>query len=128
MTGCLTCFPGQLHECVHAFLAVAALRRHRGDVVPAHGLDDVHHGLSLEAVRGNHAGEEVIAPVVAQLGRCGGVADLRDLRGGAETDGAGLEEGGAFVHTDVKKKTTDKKTKKKNVEDGTGSVVTLKVR
>lgn len=103
VTGCLTCFPGQLHEGVHALLAVAALRRHRGDVVPAHGLDNVHHGLSLEAVRGNHTGEEVVAPIVAQLRRRGGVADLWDLRGGAETDRAGLEEGGAFVHTDVKK-------------------------
>lgn len=75
----LTCFSGQLHESVHSLLSITALRGHSGDVVPAHGLDDVHHGLGLEAVWRDHSGEEVITPVVTQFWGSGCVTDLRDL-------------------------------------------------
>lgn len=74
-----TCFSGDLDEGLDAALAVVSLRGERGHVVPLHGCDDVHHGLGLVRVWRHHAGEEVIAGVVAQLGRRGGVADLRDL-------------------------------------------------
>lgn len=75
----LTCFFGELREGLHSLLAVAALRGDGGDVGPAQGPDDVHHGLGLERVGGNHPREEVVALVVAQLGGCGGVADLWNL-------------------------------------------------
>ncbi|TNN42589.1 hypothetical protein EYF80_047211 [Liparis tanakae] len=58
----------------------AALRGDGGDVGPAQGPDDVHHGLGLERVRGNHPREEVVAPVVAQLRGRRRVADLWDLK------------------------------------------------
>lgn len=75
----LTCFFGELCEGLHSLLAVAALRGDGGDVGPAQGPDDVHHGLGLEGVGGNHPREEVVALVVAQLRGCGGVADLWNL-------------------------------------------------
>ena len=59
--------------------AVIPLRGQGGHVVPAHGRDDVQHGLSLVGVGRDHAGEEVVAGVVAQLRGRGGVADLGDL-------------------------------------------------
>lgn len=80
----LTCLSGELHEGVYPFFPVAALRGHCGHVVPAQGLDDVHHGLGLEAVRRDHPREEVVAPVIAQLRGSGRVADLRNLQGGTE--------------------------------------------
>lgn len=75
-----TCFSGYLEESVDAALAVVALRGQRGDVVPAHGFDDVHHGLGLVGVRRDHTGEELITALVTQLRGCGGVTDLGDLR------------------------------------------------
>lgn len=63
----LTVFSGLLDERVHAALPVVSLRGHGGDVVPAHGFDDVHHGLGLVRVRRDHPGEEVVAGVVAEL-------------------------------------------------------------
>lgn len=76
----LTVLSGLLNERVNAAFAVVPLGGHRGDVVPAHGFDDVHHGLGLVGVRGHHPGEEVVAGVIAQFRSCGGVAHLRDLR------------------------------------------------
>lgn len=76
----LTVLPRLLNERIDATLPVVPLRSHGGDVVPAHGFDDVHHGLGLVGIRGHHAGEEVVAGVVAELGGRGGVAHLRDLR------------------------------------------------
>lgn len=63
----LTGFFGELREGLHPLLPVAALRGNGGDVGPAEGPDDVHHGLSLEGVWWYHPREEVIAPVVTQL-------------------------------------------------------------
>lgn len=74
-----TCFSGYLLEGVHAALSIVPLGRQRGDVVPAHGFHDVQHGLGLVGVRRHHAGEELVAAVVAQLGGGGSVADLGDL-------------------------------------------------
>ena len=68
-----------LDEGLDAALSVVALGGERGDVVPAHRGDDVQHGLSLVGVRRNHAGEEVVARVVAELRSRRGVADLRNL-------------------------------------------------
>lgn len=86
-----TGFSGDLDEGLHAALPIVALRGQRGHVVPLHGGDDVHHGLGLVGVRRYHAGEEVVAAVVAQLGRRRGVADLRDLRDKREESGDVLE-------------------------------------
>lgn len=66
----ITCFFGELREGLHALLPVAALRGDGGDVGPAQGPDDVHHGLGLEGVRRNHPREEVVPPVIAQLRGC----------------------------------------------------------
>lgn len=77
----LTCFFGELREGLHSLLPVAALRGDGGDVAPTQGSDDVHHGLRLEGVGRNHPGEEVVAPVVAQLRSRRRVADLWDLEG-----------------------------------------------
>lgn len=74
-----TGFSGDLDEGLHAALAVVPLRGQRGHVVPAHCRDDVNHGLGLVGVRRHHAGEKVVAAVVAQLRSRGGVADLGDL-------------------------------------------------
>lgn len=74
-----TGFSGDLDEGLHAALPVVALGGQRGHVVPRHRRHDVHHGLSLVGVRRHHAGEEVVAGVVAQLGGGGGVADLGNL-------------------------------------------------
>lgn len=90
----LTCFSGELHEGVHPLLSVAALRGNSGDVVPAHGLDDVDHRLSLETVRRDHAREEVVPPVVTQLRGCGCIADLRDLQRDRETQGLRTQDSG----------------------------------
>ena len=89
---CLTVLPGLLDEGVHSALAVVALGRHGGDVVPAHGLDDVHHGLGLVRVWRDHAGEKVVASVVTQLWSCGSIAHLRDL-GRGEREGEERERG-----------------------------------
>lgn len=78
----LTVFSGLLDEGVHAALPVVSLGGHSGDVVPAHGFDNVHHGLGLVCVWGHHPGEEVVAGVVAELRGRGGVAHLRNLRDG----------------------------------------------
>lgn len=75
----LTCFFRELCEGLHSLLAVAALGGDGGDVGPAQGPDDVHHGLGLEGVRRNHPREEIVALVVAQLRGCGGIADLWNL-------------------------------------------------
>lgn len=75
-----TCFFGELCEGLHSLLAIAALRGDGGDVSPAQGPDDVHHGLGLERVRRNHPREEIIALVVAQLWGCRSIADLGDLK------------------------------------------------
>lgn len=83
-----TCFSGYLLEGVDAALAVISLGGQRGDVVPAHGFDYVHHGLGLVGVRRHHAGEELVAAVVTQLRGGGSVADLRDLRNGDGSDGS----------------------------------------
>lgn len=80
----LTCLSGELHEGIYPFFPVAALRGHCGHIVPAQGLDDVHHGLCLEAVWRNHPREEVVALVIAQLRGSGRVADLRNLQGDRE--------------------------------------------
>ncbi len=75
-----TCFSGYLEEGVDAALSVVALGGQRGDIVPAHGFDYVHHSLGLVGVRRHHTGEELVAAVVAQLRGRGGIADLGDLR------------------------------------------------
>lgn len=75
----LTVFSRLLDERVHAALPVVSLWSHSGDVVPAHGFDDVHHGLGLVCVRRYHPGEEVVAGVVAELRRRWGITHLRNL-------------------------------------------------
>lgn len=75
----LTLFPRFLDEGIHAALSVIPLRRHRGDVIPAHGPDNIHHSLCLVGVRRYHAGEEVITGVVAQLRSRGGITHLGNL-------------------------------------------------
>lgn len=92
--GQTTCFSGYLQEGVDAALSVVALRRQRGDVVPAHGFNYVHHGLGLVGVGRHHTGEEFVAAVVAQLGGSGGVADLRDLK---HKDGSVVTKGSSQV-------------------------------
>lgn len=77
--GILTVLSRLLNERVNTALAIVPLRGHCGNVVPSHGLDDIHHGLSLVGVWGHHTGEEVIAGVVTQLWGRGGVAHLGDL-------------------------------------------------
>lgn len=93
LPGCsagLTGFPGALQEGVHGgAVAIGALRGHGGDVVPLQRLQQRHHGLGLGSVRSNHPGEEVVAPLVAQLRCRGAVAHLRDLEG-AESQGHNL--------------------------------------
>ena len=49
-----TRFSGYLDKGLDAALSVVALGGQGGDVVPAHGLDDVHHGLGLVGVRGDY--------------------------------------------------------------------------
>lgn len=80
-TGSPTGLSGDLDEGLHAALAIVSLGGERGHVVPAHGRHDVQHGLGLVRVRRDHAGEEVVARVVAELRRRRGVADLRNLQG-----------------------------------------------
>lgn len=80
-----TCFSGYLNKGVNSTLPIVALRGQSGDIVPAHGFDDVHHGLGLVGVRRHHTGEELVAAVVTQLRGSGGIADLGDLR---HTDGS----------------------------------------
>lgn len=80
-----TCFSGYLEEGINATLSIVALGGQRGDVVPAHGFDNVHHGLGLIGIRRHHTGEELVAAVITQLRGSGGVADLGDLR---HTDGS----------------------------------------
>lgn len=75
-----TCFSRYLQEGIDTTLAIVALRGQRGDVVPAHGLDNVHHGLCLVGVGRHHTGEELVAAFVTQLGGSGGVADLWNLK------------------------------------------------
>lgn len=75
-----TCLPGKLHEGLNATLAITALRRQGGHVVPAHRHDDIQHGLSLVRVRRHHPREEVVSGCVAELRRRRGVADLGDLQ------------------------------------------------
>lgn len=87
----LTGFFGELCEGLHSLLPVAALRGYSGNVGPAQGPDDVHHGLSLEGVWRNHPREEVIAAVVTQLGGRWRITDLWDLEG---KDGGGWGGGG----------------------------------
>lgn len=89
-----TCFSGYLEEGVDPALSVIALGGYRGDVVPAHGFNYVHHGLGLVGVRRHHTGEELVAAVVAQLRGSGGIADLRDLR---HTDGSVVTKGSGRV-------------------------------
>lgn len=67
-------------EGVNTAFSIVALRGNCGDVVPAHGFDDVQHSLGLVGVRRHHTGEELIAAIVAQLRGRGGIADLWDLR------------------------------------------------
>lgn len=83
----LTILPGLLDEGLHPAFTIAALGGQGGDVIPLEGFDNVHHGLGLVGVGWDHAGEEVVAAVVAQVRRGGGVADLGDL----ETDKASGE-------------------------------------
>lgn len=82
-----------MDEGLHAALAVVPLRGQRGDVVPPHGGDDVHHGLGLVGVRRHHAGEKVVAAVVAEFWSGGGVADLGDL-GREDRGDAGVRRSG----------------------------------
>lgn len=76
----LTGFSWDLHEGLHSLLSIAAFWGHSWDVIPAHSLHNVHHGLGLERVWWNHTWEEVIAAVITQLWSCGGIADLRNLK------------------------------------------------
>lgn len=75
----LTVFSRLLDEGVHAAFPIVSLWSHSGDVVPAHGFDDVHHGLGLVCVRRYHPGEEVVAGVVAELRGRWGITHLRNL-------------------------------------------------
>ena len=69
----------QRYERGDPLLPVLALSGHGADVLPSHGLGDLHHGLGLEVVRGNHTGKVLEAGLVAQDGGGRGVADLGDL-------------------------------------------------
>lgn len=75
----LTVLSRLLNERIDAAFSIVSLRSYSGDIVPAHGFDNVHHGLGLVGVRGHHPGEEVVAGVITQLRSGGGVAHLRDL-------------------------------------------------
>lgn len=92
----LTILPGLLDEGLHPALTVAAFRGQGGDVIPLEGFDNVHHGLGLVGVRGDDAGEEVVAAVVTQVWCCGGVADLGNLGWSRESTGSG--QGGDDLH------------------------------
>lgn len=74
-----TCFSGERHEGVYPLFTIASFRGYCRDIVPAHGFDNIHHGLCLETVWRNDSGKEVIAAVVAQLRGGGCIADLRNL-------------------------------------------------
>lgn len=76
----LTNLSGDLRERLHAALPVVAFGSQRGDVVPPQGCHDVNHGLGLVGVWGHHSREEVVPGVIAQLGSCGCIADLRYLQ------------------------------------------------
>ena len=71
--------PRELLEGGDTLLAVLALGGHGGDVGPAHDLGDLDHGLGLEVVGRDDAGEELEAGLVRQLGRGRRVADLGHL-------------------------------------------------
>lgn len=75
----LTVLSRLLNKGIHTTFSIVSLRRYSGDVVPAHGFDNVHHGLGLVGVWGHHPGEEVIAGVITQLRSRGGVTHLRNL-------------------------------------------------
>lgn len=75
----LTDFSGDLDESLHSAFSIIPLRCQRGDVVPSHGGHDVQHGLSLVGIGRHNPREEVVPGIIAQLGRCGCIADLRDL-------------------------------------------------
>lgn len=75
----LTGFSRDLDKSLHATFSIIPLGCQRGDVVPAHGGHDVQHGLSLVGIGWHDPREEVVPGVIAQFGRCGCVADLRDL-------------------------------------------------
>ena len=77
-------------EGVNTAFSIVSLRGNRGNVVPAHGFDDVHHSLGLVGVRRHHTGEELVAAIVTQLRGSGGIADLGDLR---HTDGSVVTKG-----------------------------------
>lgn len=111
-----TCFSWYLQKGIDATLAVVAFRGQCGNIVPAHGLDNVHHGLCLVRVRRHHTGEELIAAFVTQLGGSGGVANLWDLK--REDRSAAVEMSGQVgkkktsVALDIR---TAKKVKKREV-------------
>lgn len=51
----LTVLSRLMYEGIHTALSIVSLGCHGGDEVPAHGLDDIHHGLCLVGVWGHHA-------------------------------------------------------------------------
>ena len=75
----LTILSGLLYKRINATFSVVSLRGYSGNIVPAHGFDNVHHGLGLVGVWGHHPREEVVAGVITQLRSRGGIAHLRDL-------------------------------------------------
>lgn len=81
MTVVLTVLPRLLNKSVNATFSIVPLGGHRGDVIPAHRLHNVHHGLGLVRVRWHHSREEIVAGVVAELWSGGGITHLRYLHG-----------------------------------------------
>lgn len=75
-----TCLFGNLREGFNTFFSITSFGCESRHVVPAKGLYDVYHGLGLEGIRWDHTGEEVIAPVIAELWCCGCITNLRDLK------------------------------------------------
>ena len=75
----LTGFLGGLLEGLYALLAVGTGLCDGVDVLPLQRHGDVHHGLRLVRVRGDHSGEVLEPALVTQVAAGGGVADLWDL-------------------------------------------------
>lgn len=109
----LTYLPGDLREGLHTALSVVALGSQGRHIIPPQGRHDVHHGLRLVRVGGDHAREEVIPGVITQLWGCGCIADLRYLqnkRQAVSTQEASCQMMGCHPRDDPTKATPDAST------------------
>lgn len=75
-----TCLFGNLCKGLHAFLSIASFRCKSRHIIPAQGLYNVYHGLSLKGIRWDDSREEVIAPIITKLGSRGCITNLRYLK------------------------------------------------